>query len=642
MFNRIDITLGLIAVVFLSACSSPQIATHPSLVNTNLPNLVTIDDITGSNNNTHSYKVSPDGKKLAWVGQLYSSNYIGGSLSTIFYKNLETGKENNLHVWAGFFNWMPDSQKVYAEGYYHNEVSTFHIMDLDHPSSENKPVFELADTRLFVVDTLKNDDEHILFSHNNRDKKVFDLYRLNINTKKTTLLFENSNNITGYILDKTVKEGAVFAYIQEDKRVLAQDGRVLFSAHEGGVITQAEYDKKNNALWLLANNNSDKIQLLNLNLTTMKTEVISADNDVDLDYFGTDENDQPAVVISFPGYQKITLFNNRFQPILDKFKTAENVRIDITSADDKRQLFTIVKHTDFGTETYLYDTRDDSSELLAKSNSMDFSDSLSKREPIQFKSRDGLTINGYITKPNGVNASNLPMVLLVHGGPMTRDYWSYDEQIQLLANRGYAVLQVNYRGSKGYGNAFFEAAFGEFSKAMHDDLIDGVNWAVQQGIADPDKIAIMGASYGGYATLVGMTKTPDIFACGVDIFGMSDLELMSESFPVHWEAYKPIWDKYIGSLDVQVELNAMQEASPINYVEAIQAPILVIQGSKDIRVIPAQSREFVKKALAAGKDITYWEMTGVGHNYGDKNNQEKLLRKIDNFLAQCLGGQSPG
>lgn len=642
MLNRINIIIGLIAVSFLSACSSPKIATHQSLINSNLPDLITVDDINGSNNQTHSYKVSPDGKKLAWIGQFYSSNYIGGSLSTIFYKNLETGKENNLHVWAGLFNWMPDSQKVYAELYYHNEVSTFYIMDLEHPSSENKPVFELADTRLFVVDTLKNDIEHILFSHNNRDKKVFDLYRLNINTKKTTLLFENTNYITGYILDRTVKEGAVFAYIQGGQKVLAQDGSLLFSAGEGGMIKQAEYDKKNNVLWLLANNNSDKIQLLNLDLTTMKIEVISADDDVDLNYFDTDENNHPAVVISFPSYQKITLLNTRFQPILDKFKTADNVRVDVTSADDKRELFTIVKYTDFGAETYLYDIRDNSSELLSKSRSMDFSDRLSKREPIQFKSRDGLTVNGYITKPNGVKANKLPMVLLVHGGPMVRDYWSYNQEVQLLANRGYVVLQVNYRGSTGYGKTFFEAGFGEFSKAMNDDLIDGVNWAVQQGIADPKKVAIMGASYGGYATLVGMTKTPEMFACGVDIFGMSDIELMSKSFPVHWEAYKPIWDKYIGSHDVQVELKAMQEASPINYVEAIQAPILVIQGSKDIRVIPAHSREFVKKAQAAGKDITYWEMTGVGHNYGDQYNQEKLRRKIDNFLAQCLGGQSPG
>lgn len=642
MFNRINVILCLLAVFFLSACSTPQLATHASLVNTNLPELITVDEIYGSDNETHSYKVSPDGKKLAWIGEAYNNKFIGGKVSTVFHRDLKTGKEDHLLVWAGYFNWMPDSKKVYADLYYQNEVSTFYVMDLEHPSDENKPVFERAETRLFVVDTLKADFNHILFSHNSRDKKEFDLYRLNIKTQKTALLYENTNNITGYVLDRTVKEGAIFAYIQEQQRILAQNGSVLFDAGEGGIVQQVEYDKKANALWLLSNNNSDKIQLLNIDLNTMKTKIIMADDNVDISSLAFDENYQPIAVVSFPGYQKITLLNDRFQPILDKFKTADNIRIDVTSTDDKRELFTIVKHTDFGIETYLYDIRNDSSELLSKSRSIAFSSSLSLRRPIQFKSRDGLTVNGYITKPNGVKAENLPMVLLVHGGPMLRDQWSYDQEVQLLANRGYAVLQVNYRGSTGYGKAFFEAGFGEFAKAMHDDLIDGVNWAIQQGIADPEKVAIMGASYGGYATLVGMTKTPEIFACGVDIFGMSDIELMSKNFPVHWEAYKPLWNKYIGSHEVQAELKAMQEASPINYVEAIQSPILVIQGSKDIRVIPAQSREFVKKAQAVGKDITYWEMTGVGHNYGNKYNQEKLRRKVDNFLAQCLGGQSPG
>ncbi|WP_169337457.1 alpha/beta hydrolase family protein [Psychromonas hadalis] len=634
--------LGLIAVFFLSACSSPQLATHQSLINTNLPDLITVNDINGSDDATHSYQVSPDGKTLAWIGPFYSSNYIGGHLSTLFYKNLATGSENNLRVWAGYYNWMPGSKKVYADLRHHNEVSTLYVMDLEHPSDENKPVFELADTRLFIIDTLKDDVNHILFSHNNRDKKEFDLYRLNINTQKTTLLYKNTNNISGYVLDRTVKEGAVFAYIQEGKKILAIDGSVLFDAGENGVVQQVEYDKKSNALWLLANNNSDKIQLLKLDISSMAVQVVVADENVDISYYGMDEKYQPAVVVSHPGYQKFTLLDKRFQPILDKFKTADNVRVDITSSDDKRELFTIIKYTDFGSETYLYDLRDDSSELLSESRSLAFSEKLSLREPIQFTSRDGLTVNGYITKPNGVEAKNLPMVLLVHGGPMFRDYWSYSQEVQLLANRGYAVLQINYRGSVGYGKKFFEAGFGEFSKAMHNDLIDGVDWAIQEGIADPKKVAIMGASYGGYATLVGMTKTPEKFACGVDIFGMSDIELMSKNFPVHWEAYRPIWDKYIGSHTDSVELKAMREASPINYVEKIQAPILVIQGSKDIRVIPAQSREFVKKAIAAGKDIQYWEMTGVGHNYGDQYNQEKLRSKVDNFFAQCLGGQSAG
>jgi dipeptidyl aminopeptidase/acylaminoacyl peptidase len=241
-----------------------------------------------------------------------------------------------------------------------------------------------------------------------------------------------------------------------------------------------------------------------------------------------------------------------------------------------------------------------------------------------------------------VPPNRLPLVVKVHGGPWARDGWGYNTEIQFLTNRGYAVLQINYRGSIGYGRHFQELAIGEFAGKMHDDLLDGVNWAVGKGIADPAKIAIVGGSYGGYAALVGLSYTPEVFACGIDINGPSDLIALTEKAPADWKFEMDYWYKYVGNPANEADRKVMKAKSPLFKTAEITKPLLVVQGAEDARVHKEHSLELVKQLEQAGKEVDLWLIPGTGHFIVRWPLQLKLYRKTEDFLARCLGGRSSG
>jgi dipeptidyl aminopeptidase/acylaminoacyl peptidase len=237
------------------------------------------------------------------------------------------------------------------------------------------------------------------------------------------------------------------------------------------------------------------------------------------------------------------------------------------------------------------------------------------------------------------------MVLLVHGGPWWRDFWDNSLGVtQFLANRGYAVLQINYRGSTGYGRAFTEAAIGEFAGKMHDDLIDGVKWAIDQGIADRGKIAIMGGSYGGYATLVGLSFTPDTFACGVDFVGPSNLATLLETVPQYWKPFMHKWYKHVGDPANPEQRKRMLEKSPVTRADAVRSPVLIIHAANDARVNQAQADEMVTALRRAGKQVDYLLFSDAGHSGAVWTWGKRLraYRVTEDFLAKCLGGRSGG
>jgi dipeptidyl aminopeptidase/acylaminoacyl peptidase len=262
---------------------------------------------------------------------------------------------------------------------------------------------------------------------------------------------------------------------------------------------------------------------------------------------------------------------------------------------------------------------------------------LAPLQPISYPSRDGLTIHGYLTTPVGVPAKDLSAVLLVHGGPWLRDTWGYKPVVQWLANRGYAVLQVNFRGSTGYGKAFLTAGNREWAGKMHDDLIDGVNWLVTRGLADPKKVAIMGTSYGGYATLVGLTFTPDVFAAGVDLVGISNLVTWYNSIPPYWAPFKALFARRVG--DPEKDARFLQSRSPLFFVERIQAPLLIGQGANDPRVVQAESDQIVVALRQANKPVEYIVYTDEGHGLARPENRLHFYARAEAFLATYLGGR---
>src|SRR5690606_3477756 len=264
----------------------------------------------------------------------------------------------------------------------------------------------------------------------------------------------------------------------------------------------------------------------------------------------------------------------------------------------------------------------------------------------EIESRDGLTLPSYYTLPPGSDpdgdgkpSSPVPMVLLVHGGPWGRDAYGFDPMTQWLASRGYAVLKVNFRGSTGFGKEFTNAGDLEWGRRMHDDLIDGVEWAVQQGIAQPDKVAIMGGSYGGYATLAGLTMTPTQFACGVDIVGPSNLVTLLSSIPPYWGPIRTMFSTRVGDEQTEEGRALLTERSPLTYVDQIQRPLLIGQGANDPRVKQAESDQIVQAMQAKNIPVTYILFPDEGHGFARPENNKAFNAVTEGFLGQCLGGR---
>ncbi|GAI07043.1 unnamed protein product, partial [marine sediment metagenome] len=252
--------------------------------------------------------------------------------------------------------------------------------------------------------------------------------------------------------------------------------------------------------------------------------------------------------------------------------------------------------------------------------------------PIKYTSRDGLTINGYLTLPKGLTPKNLPVVVNPHGGPWYRDYWGYNPEVQFLANRGYAVLQMNFRGSTGYGRKFWELGFKEWGKKMQDDITDGVNWLIEQGIADPKRIGIYGGSYGGYATLAGLTFTPDLYACGVDYVGISNIISWFKAIPPYWEPMREMFYEMVGDPEKDKEL--LEAASPLFHVDKIKVPLFIAQGANDPRVPKAESDQMVEALKARGIEVPYMVKDNEGHGFANEENRFDFYGAMEEFLGE--------
>jgi dipeptidyl aminopeptidase/acylaminoacyl peptidase len=265
---------------------------------------------------------------------------------------------------------------------------------------------------------------------------------------------------------------------------------------------------------------------------------------------------------------------------------------------------------------------------------------LAPMQPVAIAARDGLSLHAYLTLPVGVTPKRLPMVLFVHGGPWGRDTWGYDAYAQWFANRGYAVLQVNFRGSTGYGKALLNAGNRQWGLKMHDDLLDAVDWAVKQGHADPSKVAIYGGSYGGYAALAGVTFTPDTFACAVDIVGPSNLQTLIRSIPPYWKPIRAMFDVRIGNVDDPKDADLVRNASPLFKADRIKKPLLIGQGANDPRVKQAESEQIVAAIEKSGGEVTYVLYPDEGHGFARPQNSVDFNARAEAFLAACLGGRA--
>jgi dipeptidyl aminopeptidase/acylaminoacyl peptidase len=633
--------LTLLLAVLLAGCAVQP--TQKSLKHAKLPPLLPVRDFVANTDYNGFYRLSPDGTRLAWKA-------VAGTRSEIFVRTL--GKDDTHSLGFGVYGypfvWAQDSRHLlFIKDAGGNE--NFHLFRVgtDRPAQQPVDITPLKHTRVAIQQIIADDPAHILVLHNGRDKAVFDLYRLNLDSGKMTLLYRNDGQTLRLVTDRQGRLRARVRQVDGERRLeLPQpDGtwRLLTRWSQDDDVAPLAFDASGKGLWMLSNRGRDKRALVRLDVASGKEQVVYAAPEVDVRQVQISKvSHAPVLAYTMPDYPHLQILDPALRQTLARIRQSGPVGIRVTSADDSEQRVTLVVNTDREVSHYLLERRDGKLTLLGHGVSHAYADELSSMRPVSFHARDGLTLHGYLTIPKGMTKGPLPMVLLVHGGPFARNIWRYNRLVQFLANRGYAVLQVNYRGSSGYGRTFMEKAVGEFAGKMHDDLLDGVAWAVREGIADPDHVAIMGASYGGYATLVGLTMSPRTFACGIDLMGPADLVSLTENFPVYWRPYQHRWLRYVGDPADPAQRARMRAKSPLTYAERVERPLLVIQGANDVRVKQDQSERMVAGRRATGRDVDYLVLSGEGHRIRHWPSRLKAYRATEDFLADCLGGRSSG
>ena len=644
-FWRVGAALAAMAV--LAGCASGP--THPALEGAPLPDLIPVRDFVASRQSTGGYQVSPDGQHMAWFG-------TDGLVPAVWVQSLASGESKAFRIRARAVRFSADSQwlgvSVDATG---DENTRLYVGRVNGTDTDLRELMPASRAVVRLVDTVAGGPDFIITS-NQRDRRVFDLYRVNPADGKSELLAINPGNVVWWGVDEAGQLRAR-TLVQGDHSVLERPGRGPSNAqgdrpdHWVPVTQWSRWDTLNifglhdsgRQAWALSNRGRDKLALVRLNLSSGQEKVVFASPDVDLDSVTLSRRTrEPLVVHYMPGYPASKVFDEAVASQLKALAGDQPAEVRVVSADQSDRVLTVSVTTERGSRSYLL--RDGQApQFLGETRLSLMSTALSPSEPIAYMARDGLSIHGYLTLPVGVPQSRpLPMVLLVHGGPWRRDRWGDGTLRQFLANRGYAVLQVNYRGSSGYGRTHMEKAIGEFAGRMHDDLIDGVRWAVARGVADPQRVAIYGASYGGYAALVGATLTPEVFACAVDIVGVTDIARLLEAAPPYWDLGLPWWHRYVGNPAVPADRARMDAQSPLYHAERAQKPILIMHGVNDVRVKLEQSEWMVAALRKAGKSVDYVTFPGDGHGNQRWPNNLKLYRKTEDFLAQCLGGRTSG
>ena len=635
--------MGFLGLLGLAGCASGP--THPALAGAQLPEMIPVRDFVTSREATGNHRISPDGRQLAWMG-------TQGNTAAIWVRTLGQDDARAFPIRARGFSWTADSQYLAASvDTTGDENRHIHTLAVHQPGAAWVDVTPFARTASWLVQTVQGGSD-LMVTTNRRDKKLFDLHRVSARTGVHTVVATNPGNVSSWIVDRRGGLQARMTVAGEQATLQRPDAQ----AH-GGWVNAAQWDRFDfvrlleldadaTHVWALSARGRDKTSLVRMRLADGAETVVHASTDVDLDnVLISRRTHQPLLAYSLPGYPRREAFDAALGHRLDALAAGQPAEVSITSMDDAERTMTAVSATDKGSRTYLLNA-DGSTEPLGESRLSLVQDKLATARPIALKARDGLPLQGYLTLPVGVAPHKLPLVLMVHGGPWARDRWAENSgnrrTPQFLANRGYAVLQINYRGSSGYGRAFMESARGEFAGKMHDDLLDGVRWAVQQGIADPARVAIYGASYGGYAALVGATFTPEVFACAIDVVGLSNLALFLEKVPPYWEMGIIGWHRYIGDPSKPDDRLAMDAKSPLFKVGPQTSPLLIMHGVNDPRVKLEQSELMVQALRKAGRPVDYVTFQGDGHGNQRWPNNLTLYRKTEDFLAQCLGGRTSG
>lgn len=588
-------------------------------------------------------RISPDGRMLAYVAP-------DQGVMNIWVRTI--GKEDDRVITADrkrgiqYLVWQLDSRHVlYIQDVDGDENWHIYQTNLDTKTTRDLTPFKGIQAGMFAADPKFPDQ--LLVALNVRDPQLHDVYRVNLKTGAVEMDTVNPGDVTDWTADNNLQVRAATVVTPEGGTELRiRDGAnspwrtfQIWSADEtfGHILG---FGPDNQRCWIISSVDANTARLLEIDLKSGTSTVIAEDPQYDVNGIMVHPTRHELEAVEFiRSRSEWKVIDAAVQADFDLIAKAQRGDFLVVSRDLADRNWIVAYWMDDGPLYYYHYDR------TAKKATKIFSDrpsletyKLSRTEPISYKARDGMTIHGYLTLPAGVEARNLPMVLNVHGGPWWRDTWGYNNEVQWLANRGYAVLQINFRGSTGYGKQYLNAGDREWAGKMHTDLIDGKDWVVKQGIVDPKRVCIMGGSYGGYATLVGVAFTPDEFACGIDVMGISNLVTFSKSFPPYWIPAKSAWYKRMGNVETEEEF--LKSRSPLFKIDQVKAPLLIAQGANDARVKQAESDQMVEALRKNRKTVEYLLFPDEGHGFVRPENKLIFYAAAEQFLAKYLAGRA--
>lgn len=640
--NLQRIILGILFVsIFFASCKNEKPATPPPLI--------PMKDFF-RNPEKSGYQISPDGQyfsyRAPWKNRMnIFVQKIGDT--TVTQVTTDTIKDINSYFWKG-------DRLLYTRDI--NGDENFIVFSASRDGKDVKRLTPEKGVRAEILDNLRDIsgmEKKVLLVMNQRNPQVFDPYLCDIETGNIEVLYDNSkDNFENWVTDhngvirfalKTDGTDNVYYYRASDKDPFTEYIRIGYRDSWSPLLFT--FDNKN----LIVSHNlngRDKNAIAEWDLAAKK-EIKLLHENPDYDVTGVDWSRKRKVLTMYAWEgvkSEKKIIDDQTRQLFNKLeKQFPGYDISIVSENDDETKRTIWVGSDRVTGRFYYhENGKEDFTLLCDRTPWLKEEHMAEMKPIKFTSRDGLTIHGYLTLPVGREAKNLPVVINPHGGPWARDGWGFNQEVQFLANRGYAVLQMDFRGSTGYGRKHWEASFKQWGKKMQDDITDGVNWLIKEGIADSNRVAIYGGSYGGYATLAGITFTPDLYACAIDYVGVSNLFTFMNTIPPYWESYRKQLYEMVG--DPQKDSILLKEASPVFHVNKIKCPLFIAQGANDPRVNKAESDQVVEALKKRGVEVQYLVKDNEGHGFRNEENQFDFYGAMEKFLDQHIGSgyKKPG
>ncbi len=589
-------------------------------------------------------QVSPDGTRLAYIAPY-------NDVLNVWVRTL--GQTDDVVVTQDTgrgirdFMWRYDNGGIiYSQDTKGDE--NWHVLSTDIATQKTTDFTPFAQVQARMIAYTKKHPHEMLIALNKDDKALHDVYRLNLATGELTLVVKNPGGILGFHADDDLQVRAATKMLPDGGRAIMLRKHAKAKWHElirwnvedasnesSGFI---DFELAGKGVYIKDAADSNTARIVRMDSSSKKKTVIAQEALYDVDTLMLHPDTKEPIAATFIKERKQWLvLDKAYEQDFAVLQTLDRGDLNIINYDNAFNLWIVGFIKDDGPVAYYAYNRATKQALFLFHHQQSLAHyKLATRKPISYTTRDGLTVHGYLTMPAGAHSAKPPMVLLVHGGPWARDTWGFDAAAQLFANRGMSCLQVNYRGSTGYGKQFKQAGNKQWGCKMHDDLVDAVVWAVAQGYANEKKIAIFGGSYGGYAALVGATCTPDVFCCAVDIVGPSNLLTFLETIPAYWGPYKAQLYQQVG--DPISEQEMLKERSPLFKAHAITIPMLIAQGANDPRVKQAESEQIVAALKENNITHQYMLFEDEGHGFAKPENRLKFYAAAEKFLLQHMCG----